>query len=413
MKKIVKYNILMALVILTFIVSLGLFNLIVDPYNFFYSPKIEGFNALKTHALKIRLSKPVHIFHKKPSVLILGNSSGGRGFRCSALPKAEKSSCYNGSVPSMTMYESLRTFEHTVATGKLEKVYLLLSYGAFTGSKKYAKGIMDDDFLKLNKDNYFSFYKRLLNKYLYSLFSYDGFSDSRYTIFFQNKNSGWFSIGVWNLHDDGSWSIIPFNKDYAWQHKQKRGTWALVINTLTNKFKGLGSDPQRTERHIDKNSAYLSRWLTLAQKNNIDVQIMIPPSHSDYLRIIDEQGLWESYENWKRMVVSINELIAKKEGDTAYSIWDFSGIHQYSREESWENIKNNETMKWYADAIHFDVMLGDEMLAVANQNIENGSWFNKINSQNIDYQIKRRYKEKENYFIDNPRDLSGLNERKQ
>jgi hypothetical protein len=78
---------------------------------------------------------------------------------------------------------------------------------------------------------------------------------------------------------------------------------------------------------------YFRSLLDIVYRDNVDLRILISPSHARLWEAPDSVGLWKKFEQWKREMVQINEQQANKYGKTPFPLWDFSGYNTFTTEE--------------------------------------------------------------------------------
>ncbi|NER32100.1 MAG: hypothetical protein F6J89_31980, partial [Symploca sp. SIO1C4] len=75
MKKHRRFNMTFMAVTLPSLVTVGLFNLAIDPYGVIDSPEISGLNELRTQKFhNVRLFKAIDVTRVEPKTLLLGSS---------------------------------------------------------------------------------------------------------------------------------------------------------------------------------------------------------------------------------------------------------------------------------------------------------------------------------------------------
>jgi hypothetical protein len=98
---------------------------------------------------------------------------------------------------------------------------------------------------------------------------------------------------------------------------------------------------------------------------------------------LDILGLWEEWQNWKQILISINEKTAREFGAKPYKIWDFSGYNSITTEELPAFDDLDAKMNNYIDSSHFRPEVGKKMLkTMLSKNIKN-DFGSIINSKNI------------------------------
>lgn len=398
------YLLLLGVFLLTGVTSFGAFNFIVDPHRFFNVVNIEGFNAKKPYVTKIRLRKPLHIFSKAPTTLIMGSSRAGEGLHCKDFT-TKLDECYNTALRGITTYEQKRVLEHAIVSAEyagkqVERVVLKLSYATFTETDLTKEGFEDDLFAKEASGVDFALLKALLDKYLYALFSWEALSDSRYTLYYQDKPSGWFSVGIWSLEPDGSWHTYPLERakqEPAWYRTQRMNQWGSAESAMRKGFSQLKHQID-TGVDLEQNYVYLEQLLDLAYRHNIQMDILLPTEHVSYLQLLDSYGLWPYAENYKRRIIEINERLASRYSKPAYRVWDFGGINRFSTEKHWDELPAGAVMSNYVDIVHFSSELGAQMLGVIRDGKTQGDWYEVVDGKNIDEHLERLRHEKDSYL---------------
>jgi len=395
MKKERKYLLLLLAAFVSALLILGLFNAIIDPHRFFNLVTIKGVNEYKTYVTKMRLRKPVHIYQRKPTILIMGSSRAGEGLHCEDLT-AKLDDCYNSALRGITTYEQFRLLEHviTVATAAdkpLEQVVLKLSYATFSETDLTKEGF--EEALAAHEDDHigFALRKAVLEKYFYALFSWEAFTDSRMTMKYQDKPYAWRATGVWNFEKDGSWKtyLLPkYQNDPELTHTNRSKQWISSVKSMQGQFATM---KKQIDQHTDLEPNYqnFNRLLDLAYRHHVPMDILLPPEHAEYLLLMNEAGIWQDMEAWKRRVILLNELTAARYHATPYPIRDFGGFNEYSTEVPWDKLPVGQSMLWYEDIVHFQGTLGAKMLAAVRENQSQGDWFETVNSNNIERHLEK------------------------
>ena len=106
--------------------------------------------------------------------------------------------------------------------------------------------------------------------------------------------------------------------------------------------------------------AYFRKMVELAHKNHIPLHLFISPAHARQWEALHGSGLWQSWEDWKRQLVKINEEAASQYHVQAFEIYDFSGYSRYSTETVPR--EEGKMMRWYSDSSHFLPNVGELVL---------------------------------------------------
>ena len=399
-----KYLLRLLIALLVSLLALGLFNAFIDPHRFFNLVTIKGLNEYKPYVTKMRLRKPIHIYQRRPTILIMGSSRAGGGLHCEDFT-TKVSECYNTALRGITTYEQYRLLEHAItvaatANKKIERVVLKLSYATFTETDFTKEGFEEALAAHENEGISFTLRKAVLEKYLYALFSWEALTDSRMTIEYQDKSYAWRATGVWNFEEDGSWKtyVLPrFKNDPERLHTNRSKQWGSSVNAMVGQFAELKT---QIDQHTDFERSYenFAKLLDLAYSHHIAMDMMFPSEHADYLRLMDEAGIWPYMENWKRSIILMNEQIAAEHNATPYIIWDFGGYNEYSTEPTWDQLPLGQSMQWYEDIVHFQGSLGALMLAAVRDHQTQGPWFETVDSRNIEKHLEKIRRDKDRHI---------------
>ncbi len=134
----------------------------------------------------------------------------------------------------------------------------------------------------------------------------------------------------------------------------------------------------------------------------ISSRIIISPSHARIWEVIHAGGLWDTWENWKRALVTIVEQEADSAGKPAYEVWDFSGYNAITTEPV---SGTTGPMRWYWDGSHFKQAAGrlilSKMFGASAPDVPD-RFGAVLNSQNIDAHLSAVREAREMYLIAHP-----------
>jgi hypothetical protein len=92
---------------------------------------------------------------------------------------------------------------------------------------------------------------------------------------------------------------------------------------------------------------------------HIPLDLAIPPSHADYLDLLDRAGLWPRYQQVK---AALTRLVAAQHDD-GVRLWDFSCYDAYATEPIPAPGDRRASTQWFWEPNHFKRALGEKMLA--------------------------------------------------
>lgn len=292
-------------------------NIIIDPYDFWSFPQIQGVNHSKPRKdNNDRLHKAADIVRHKPSVIVLGSSRTKQGIDPSHVLLQEYSqNTYNLAINGPNMYEVRRYLEHALANQEnLELIVLGLDF--------------------------FMFNHELENQ--------PSFDESR------------LEISHLSLKDVVSTTLSVDTLKASWETFQasQQESESLVLEEDNgfnpNRNAEDGKREWRFESslrlYFDRHSKYqlsndsiedLKRIVELSQKHNVPLVVFISPAHATQWEAIRATGQWGTFEEWKRQIVKITR------------VWDFSGYNSVTTE------KIARDMDYYTDSSHYSVLVGN------------------------------------------------------
>lgn len=343
-----------------------LFNYVIDPYGIFNSnivelPKREQIN-------KVRLLKAVKIKELKPASIILGTSRAEGTFNPNHDYFVQPS--YNGATSGSSMYENLKYLDLAIRGGNLKQVLLIADYRMFNGvsQRKVA------DF-----DTYFdtSFNE---NKYLLSI---DTLKSSLKTIIKKNKK---FSSYLENG--------LKFTKV---EEKNKNFNALLeMINIEKNYYKSYSSgynykDSSRRPFNDFKD------FITLCYENNITLEIVFGPSHIRLWESLDYYLGINTWNNWKKEILTNVSKISENQNEPPFRVIDFSVYHNLTSEKI--PFEKGTYLKYHGESSHYNPNLATIVLNRLSKKSKYKEFGEIININNIDMHIENEMKLRKK-FID-------------
>lgn len=336
-----------------------IFNFVVDSYNIYPSPKIQGFNAIKPEfAGHMRMAKAIDIDRFHPDGIALGSSRTSAGIdpEHSGWNKSI-SCCYNLGIHGANIYEIMRYFQHSHKLSPLEQVALGLDFYMFNHYKQNSEDF-DESRLSVTSDGMPNSDYRI-HDLLPTLISADACLASITTIKKQLN--------------DGKSYLHLLNGQWEWSHNKVRikkagGHHKAFINNEKSYISNTWfPEPYNQYSFIDpetKSSTfeYYAILLKTAYRYHIDLRIFISPSHVRQWEALRAEGLWPLFEEWKQKLVEINEQEAARSGESPYPLWDFSGYNSLTTEDVPPDGDSETQMKWYWESSHYKKELGDLVL---------------------------------------------------
>ena len=369
----------------TFLVLIAIFNYLIDPYWIYRKIEIDGVNKVKpmfrTH---ISMAKANLVNKIKPQGLILGSSRSGYGLDPEH-PGWQTSPVYNLSLPGTSIYELMRYFQHATAANSVKEIVLALDFFMFNGQRRY-KTDFNEKRLNVDRNNKLNFISNVYDIPA-TLFSIDSLMASIKTLRSQKSTNGYLANGQrnWSSYAERIKKVGGYRnmfhlveKEYLTDH------WWF---SSCNRYDFV--EPQTHKSTL----RYLKAIISAAYINNITLHIVISPNHARFLEVIHAAGLWDIYEEWKKMLVFTIKTEANKSGKSEFKLWDFSGYDMYNSEDV--PLKNeNKAMEWFWEPSHYKAELGTLILnriliPMKNSNEKYPNYGVLLTSQNIKSHLEK------------------------
>lgn len=317
------YNLLFAVIFVACLLSIALFNIIIDPLGLLGTPAMRGINlnkiALSSHE---RLHKAAELVRKKPENIFIGSSRTQVGLDPEHYLQITGKPAYNTAFVGANMYEIQRYFQHALHNQpNLKQVIVGIDFFSFN---EFKKNTPDFDDSRLEKSSI------TLKDFIGTALTVDGIKLSVRTL----KS---------NFKDPNE------QKEYEPNGMRWNGNQETLENAK-DIFIGTVQD------YLTSDELYRSYSLSVAQldrlkklkavcdERNIKLIIFISPSHALQWESIYAAGLWPTFEQWKRDVCQI------------HPVWDFSGYNSITAETV------ADTMKLYWDPSHYRKEVGNLVL---------------------------------------------------
>lgn len=299
-------------------ISVGLFNVTIDPYGTFSSP-IGNFNHEKPRKdNNDRLYKAADIIRIKPVTLILGSSRTKQSIDPEHHALKGKSPAYNLALNGANIYEVRRYLEHAIANQKdIKLVVLGVDFFMFNGEL----------------DNQSSFSEKRLEKRFLSfgdiinnVFSLDTFGKSVETVEV--------SLDKQIVDRDYGQNGFMYNRNV------NDGKTETRFDGSIKTYFEFHADYQFSEEYFNE----FKKIVKLCQERGIELKVFIPPAHATDNEAIRVTGQWQTFEEWKKKMVEV------------VPVWDFSGYNSVVTEPIQARMRN------YADNSHFTTRVGNWIL---------------------------------------------------
>ena len=393
MNEVKKYSINFLLSILLILLSISVFNWLVNPYDIFLSPNIEGVNLYKSEVERYtRLSKAYQIENIKPEVIFLA-SSRGLVFTDDMLADGDVSAM-NLSLASGSTYELYRMLQHAHAVQPLKKVILAVDE-VFSDTVQTS---FSEERLSVNVDGSINGHRWLqkVQDNFSSLFSIDALRASLRTLRKQGSSSTTSAHDASRVANAGGHRQM-FNKMEVSVFNKNKGEHQSCIDESSQKG------------NAGKASIYFEEIVDFSYKKNIELIVYISPSHARFYEIMCMTAQWPRIEAVKKHIVNTVEIKAKEYSSEPYIVWDFSGYNSITSENVPLKGDKLTLMKWYWEGSHYTRDTAAKIFGRMRESTGASSDFGVIiNADNIQHKIDADYMARENYVRTDGDDLEEL-----
>ena len=381
--------------------TVGVFNLTVDPYGIYNLVVIEGVNNVKPPwDSQERMVKTLQLRKLRPKGIILGSSRTNFGLDPEHVAwKLDSRPAYNLSMANMSAEEKYRLLKYANSLNDLKRVIIGLDFFAFN---IYHPDTILNDFLDLasiTKDGDTKI-PSLVKEFQNTLFSFTAIEESFKTITYKGKQSRSLYGQHFPIYERGpralSNRMFRLYSVHLWFPNTNRKFCIYNENKESKKFEQLG------------------KIINFSIRNNIELKIFINPVHADLLEMMRFMDLWPLYENWKRGLVNLIATINKdKSKETSISLWDFGDYNSITTEKIPLSTDIGKTMQGYIDVAHYKKSVGDVILDKLlthpnSQKITNKDFGHPINTQNIEKHLNNIKGNQVQYQNENREYLEGV-----
>lgn len=332
----------------------------VDPYYLFGTPRIAGFNKFKPAADNRAVTAKVALLERvRPRTLLLGNSRVEVGFN----PKSEEwpekmQPVFNAGLSGRGLDISAKVMEDALSVPGLHFLMVGVDFIDFVwaGSKPLPLSPVDagpdQDVMRLlpNLAPNPTFWRARLEDRLSATLTLGAVTDSLATMWEQ-----------WQRHP-GTITTRGFDpleqyKGYVRTHGF-RDLFDQKQNQYSERFARF-PHPDFKQPYAVASFAALREIITVAQRQNLDVTLVVYPYHAWAMDLMRRDGLWPSFEAWKRALV---DVVAALDAHDRIRIFDFSGYNAHTTEPVPARGDTTTDMKWYWEPGHFRPALGDQII---------------------------------------------------
>lgn len=366
--------------VILFVLFVGLFNYVVDPYGLYRVVDVVGFNQQKEGVRnRIRYVKAIEVALVQPKTIIMGSSRVHDGVNPESIKLSSYKPVYNYGFDMARIREIKYYLQHAIDNSKIEHLILGLDFFMFNRFERL-NATFDDEIVR--KDI------TLFDIYFKPLFTMSSLVSSIRSIkasAAQPERREFLSNG----YRPGAHVFFGL-KDYDKLHNSTN--WIFLTSKLdaTLYYSKMAVDAEVFDD--------FKEILELCKKNGINIKLYISPAHANLDgEGLEVAGLYEEFENWKRNIASISY-----EFDAP--LFDFSGYNSITTEKVMTPMSN------YWDSSHFKEEVGDLIINRVLGVDDKEDFGVLISPVNIESHLKKVRIDQRNYQENNVDSIKILHE---
>src|SRR4051812_21833618 len=274
------------------------FTIFVDPYRMFGTPTVRGLTELKPRAAEqMGIAKTYQLERVAPKTLLLGNSRTEIGLDpTSGQFPAEQRAVFNAAYAGRNVCTSFLMLRDAIAVRIPERIILGMDFQdvltvsrALSGPSDIARRLLVDPAGRPNPVREQQVWKDRVAATL----TIDALGDSIRTLLDQNPVRS------------GTITALGFNPLHEYREFVARGGYYSLFSAKKSAYRKQYAayampdfaHPSPTVMLMDRCFSELAK---LAVQHHIQLAVYIHPYHADFLDMLNDFGLWESFEDWKR-----------------------------------------------------------------------------------------------------------------
>ncbi|MGF1515969.1 MAG: hypothetical protein ACFB5Z_20050 [Elainellaceae cyanobacterium] len=325
-------------------------NAVVDPYGLFHIAHIEGFNTLKPSFLQNRLlSKAATVRYVKPEGIILGTSRAEQGYNPDHSGWQSAAPRYNLATPSATMHRTYRYLQHAQSIHPVKQVVLALDFLSFNAYQNAGPIRPYMNVSYAGKPRPLSRWAEVVP----SLLSFNALDASYKTVTSQDLEAvrtTYFPNGFQYKSSRAFQFRAPFLKGC------RRFIEAVYFPPPRRAYAFQAGPGQRSTLEAFR------ELVVTAHQEQMDLRMVINPTHAYLMEVLDRSGLWDEFEQWKQALTAINAEEAARRNAKPFPLWDFSGYNSVTTQSIPKERIPNSDAYFYFDASHFKPRVGSWVL---------------------------------------------------
>ncbi len=361
------------------ILSIAIFNLVIDPFGHYYLIDIPSINMEKTQVGLGggRVIKTMELLAKPYKSVILGTSRANIGIdpQHPAIPQP----AYNAALNGTNIYEMEKLFNFIIDNCKsVNLIVFSLDFLTFsnrrTTNADFAESMLADE-------------NQLITK-LQQTFS---IAETHYALKTVIDNIQRRPAQYKTLYTDQGLAKQIFQLPHRTLFQDILRT-NFFVNEQT--YAGFCYSQDRLNR--------FRQMIRVAQQHEITVKLFISPIHARQLEAIRVMKLYPIFEQWKRDLTTV-----LSEEKAIYTLWDFTGYNRWTTEAI--PVDPKQTMQWYWESSHYKIALGNKVLdRLFADHFESDDFGVILTPEGIEMHLAQIRRARQAYQNDYPQEINEL-----
>lgn len=354
-----RYLAVLAVSVVGLVAAAGALSWAVDPFGYFGTQRVAGFNARKTEASAFTaLTKAGQVVRAQPALVLFGTSRVDIGFDpLHAAWPVPPGRVYNYGLPDASVLSVREQLAHVLAVSPVKSVVVGIEFQDFLRGVQLTTDPADEvkqRFIDLSLAP--GAWPRTRRQWLdagSATVTLPAVLASAATVAAQRRARGG------DVSELGLTSETPYR-----ELVMRDGQNALFVQ----KNRDLAAARVKAAQRLQRPDALrfvemgaLTEFLAFARDRGVQVTLVIPPYHAHFLEIVDAAGLWPVFEDWKRRLLAevTRHNAAGAAGLPPVALWDFAVYDERTTEAIPPAADRRNHLQWFWEPVHFSKALGD------------------------------------------------------
>jgi len=394
------------------LLGVAAFNYLVDPYLVFDQARRAGFNQVKPAAdVREWLMKAYEVPRQNPRTVVLGSSRSDIGLNpeSPAWPR-QWQPVYNLSMAGSNLGLNLSYLKHLLqahgSQSALRTVVVGLDFESFLEQPGRSPSMGPPELEATSRLQAMAASSVLARQRVWqdqaeALLTLDAVIDSASAVLANRTSSVGVDLAANGRFSDGQLQQWTRNDGVGQLFKQKN------LDTLKG-FKPPRRSLDPGDGSLMHGQADIAELFKLAGQRQLQLILLIQPSHVSRLEMLDAMGYWAELERWKQLLAKLSD--AARSSGVDVTLWDFSGYEPENLEAMPPAAQARTPLRWYWDPVHYRPAMGDRLVETmaAGSAGNGGSLVAPLTSATLEARLQRVRADRAAYRAHHVAEAAGL-----